>query len=93
MYLKVTSRLTPEILEVKEYHPALYGAPGKRRAKKSKLTPETVKRQNEKNRERYIQNLMLLNFQKGYHIVLRYPKNKYPGTYEEAEEYLKSICQ
>ncbi|MBR2554783.1 MAG: hypothetical protein IKE94_07990 [Aeriscardovia sp.] len=93
MYLKVTSRLTSELMEVKEYHPAQYGAPGKKRKKKKHLTPEAVKRQNEKNRERYLQNMILLNFDKGYHIVLRYPKERAPGTYEAAEDNLKAFTR
>ena len=87
MFIKVTSELTPGILEVKEYHPAHYGAPGRRRQKKRFLSPEAVKRQNEKNKARHVQNMILLNFDRGYHIVLRYRES--PETYEEAEERFK----
>ena len=91
MYFKVTSELGSGIREVKEYHPARYGAPGRKRNKKRYLTPEAVKRQNQRMMERRVQNLIMLNFDKGYHIVLRYPKDGAPETYEDADENLKSF--
>jgi ribonuclease HI len=91
MYDKVTLSLTETIKEVKEYHTARYGAPGQKRKKKKYLTPEAVKAQNEKNRIRHIQNLMLCNFDGGYHLVLRYLDGNHPENYEEAEKNLKSF--
>ena len=91
MYNKVTSLLTEFIREVKEYHPAQYGAPGQKRKKKKFKTPEAVKEQNEKNRIRHIQNLMLCNFDGGYHLVLRYLDGNHPENYEEAEKNLRSF--
>ena len=91
MYYKVTSVLNPETVEVREYHAAQYGAPGRKRKKKRYLTPEAVKKQNEKNRVRHIQNLMLANFDNGHHIILRYLDGKYPESYEEAEKNLRAF--
>lgn len=89
MYCKVTSLLNENILEVKEYHPARYGAPGEKRKKRKFLTPEAVRIQNEKNRIRHIQNLMIANFDGGYHLVLRYLEGNHPKNYELAEKNLK----
>lgn len=93
MYREVTYKLGSEIIEVKKYHPAQYGAPGQKRKKKRFLTPEAVKAQNEKNRIRHIQNLILCNFDGGYHIVLRYLDGHHPKNYEEAEKNLMSFLR
>lgn len=89
MYRKVTSILNETTREVREYHPARYGAPGQKRKKKKFLTPEAVRLQNEKNRIRHIQNLMLANFDGGYHLILRYLDGCHPKNYELAEKNLK----
>lgn len=89
MYVKVSSRLTSGIIEVKEYAAGGYGAPGKRRKKKKNLSPEIVEKYNSKQRERRLQKLILMNFQEGWHIILRYPKDDQPKSYEEAEERFK----
>ena len=84
MYVKVSKRLTSDIIEIKEYAAGGYGAPGKRRKKKKNLSSEIVSKYNSKARERRLQNLILMNFQGGWHIILRYPKDDQPKDYEEA---------
>lgn len=43
---------------------------------------------NDKKRAEKIQLLILANFDKGYHIILDYPKDNRPETYEEADRNL-----
>lgn len=74
---------------VKNYTPKRFGAPGKRRKRKKMETPEAMAKYNNHKRAEKLQMLMLLNFDKGYHVILDYPKNKRPETYEEAEDNLK----
>ena len=52
-------------------------------------TPEAMARYNNHKRAEKIQMLMLLNFENGYHVILDYPKDKRPETYEEAEKNLR----
>lgn len=74
---------------VKNYTPKRFGAPGKRRKRKKMETPEAMAKYNNHKRAEKLQMLMLLNFDKGYHVILDYPKYKRPETYEEAEDNLK----
>lgn len=74
---------------VKNYTPKRFGAPGKKRKRKKMETPEAMAKYNNHKRAEKLQMLMLLNFDKGYHVILDYPKSKRPETYEEAEDNLK----
>jgi len=56
-----------------------------------KETPEAMAKYNNHKRAEKLQLLMLLNFDKGYHITLDYPKDNRPETYEEAETKLKKF--
>lgn len=68
-------------------HTPLYIGAGSRR-KKEKPTSESRKKMNDKKRAEKIQLLILANFDLGFHIVLEYPKDQRPETYEEAEKNL-----
>lgn len=76
---------------VKNYSPRGFGAPNRKRKKKSKDTPKAMANYNRHKRAEKLQLLMLLNFDCGYHITLDYPKDARPETYEEAEERLKKF--
>ena len=89
MYVKVSTRLTSGIIEVKEYGAGGYGAPGKKRKKRKNISPEAVKKYNAKTRERRLQNLILLNFSEGWNITLRYTDKTQPKDYEEAKNNLR----
>ena len=54
-------------------------------------TPLAMAKYNNQKRAEKLQLLMLINFDKGYHITLDYPKDNRPYTYEEAEEILKKF--
>lgn len=76
---------------VSNYTPRLFGAPGRKRRKKTKDTTEAMIKYNRQKRAEKLQLLMILNFDCGYHITLDYPKDERPETYEEAEENLKKF--
>lgn len=80
------------IKQIEKSYPANYGAPGKVRHKKQKRTPEDIRRQNEKNRWRKIQRIILANFKKGdWHLILKYGKGNRPDTYGEAKACLRKF--
>ena len=64
------------------------GAPGSERSKRRKRTPEEMERQNQSNRARHVQLLILGNFKEGWHVTLTYAKEKRPKTGEEAKKIL-----
>lgn len=57
-----------------------YGAKGEKRKKKIKATPEQIRKQNQKNREKYVRRIIKANFEPGdLWITLKYPaKTKKP---------------
>lgn len=69
---------------IKNYTPI--GAGAGRKRKKEKPTTESRKRMNDKKRAEKIQLLILANFDMGFHIILDYPKDQRPETYEEADK-------
>lgn len=80
------------VRHVEKYYPGNYGAPGEKRGKKRKLTPEDVRRQNERNRWRRVQRLILKNFKEGdWHLILKYRPGNRPETYEEAKAHRKKF--
>ena len=80
--------------EVHNYYSGNYGAPGKPRAKKKKLTPEEVADLNKKNRARGLQRLILANFKPGdWHVILNYKPDSRPGTFKEADDNLDKFIK
>lgn len=58
-----------------------YGAKGEKRAPRKKATPEQIEKQNQRNREKLVRRLMLLNFKEGdYWLTLKYKKGCRPPT-------------
>lgn len=78
-----------EYVLIKNYTPRLFGAPGRKRKEKKMETPRAMMKYNKQRKAEKLQLLMLLNFDKGYHITLDYPKGEGPETYTQAEENLK----
>jgi len=91
MHIVKTTYPAEDIAEIKKYPFGRYGAPGIRRQKRRKATPEQIRKQNHANAARKIQLLILGNFREGNHVILKYPQGKYPETYEEAEENLSKF--
>ena len=84
MYVKKIYDLG-NVMQIEKSYPGNYGAPGMPRKKKRKRTPEEIQRQNETNRWKKVQRIILANFKEGdWHLILKYlPKNR-PQTYKEA---------
>lgn len=91
MYIKKTYDLG-DVKEVARYYPGRYGAPGCKRKPKKKATPEDIERQNQRNRARKVQRIILANFREGgWHLVLTYRKGEHPGRMEEAKRQRKKF--
>lgn len=81
-----------DVIQVAKMKMGNHGAPGQKREKKKKKTPEDIRRQNEYNRWRKIQRIILANFKEGdWHLILKYRQGERPGTYEEAKEHRKKF--
>lgn len=74
---------------IQNYSPRAYGAPCKKRIRRMRETPKAMKKYNNQKRAQKLQMLIILNFDRGYHITLDYPKDSRPETYEEAESNLR----
>lgn len=80
------------IMQIEKYYPGNYGAPGEKRGKKKKITPEDVKKQNERNRWRKVQRLILNNFSPGdWHLILKYRPGERPEDYLTAKAHRKKF--
>lgn len=91
IYRKVTYDMGV-IKQIEKSFQANYGAPGEKREKKQKRTPEDVRKQNERNRWKRVQRIILTNFHEGdWHLVLKYTKGTNPESYEEAKKHLKKF--
>lgn len=78
----------PKYIEYEFHYAGNYGARGERRAKKQKRTPEAVKKQNQKLRERKVARLLRCNFREhDYWITIKYSK----GTRKAPGEVVKDI--
>lgn len=74
-------------VEVEEYHTARYGAPGERRRKKEKPTPEQVEKINRLNREKLCRRKLRAHFRPNdYFMVLTYARERRPADMEEAKK-------
>lgn len=74
--------------EVSLIYDGNYGAKGEKRAPRQKATPEQIKKQNQKNRERRVRHLINYNFtDEDLWITLKYPA----GTTKSLEELKKDF--
>lgn len=70
-------------IEVEEYHTARYGAPGHKRAKRRKATPEEIEKINQYNREKLARWKLRANFNvHDYFTDLTYRKDERPPNME-----------
>lgn len=88
MYIQKSLEAGDYVL-IKNHTPIRTGSGGRR--KREKPTSESRKKMNDKKRAEKIQLLILANFDMGFHIILDYPKDKRPETYEEADENLTRL--
>lgn len=82
------------IIEVKQYHTARYGAPGQPRQKKTKPTPEAVKKQNQRRKEEKVGRIIAANFDEGDYVrTLTFAPAQRPADMKEAQAALKDFYQ
>lgn len=81
----------PNSIEYEYKYMGNYGARGEKRAKKSKATPEQIKKQNQRNREKKMRRLIKANFRPGdIWGTLKYPKGSRKGI-DEVKEDLRTF--
>lgn len=79
-------------IEVEENYPSNYGAPGKGRLKKIKATPEQIKAQNRKNKEKRIRRKIKANFrEEDIWLTLTYRKEERPESMKEATKDIRAF--
>lgn len=75
------------VIDVSEYHTARYGAPGQKRQKKDKATPEEMEKANQRTKTRKAWHKILANFTKGdYYITLTYRPAARPEDMQQAKK-------
>ncbi len=81
------------IRQIELRYPGRYGAPGCPRSKKKDRTPEQIRRQNETNRIRKLQRLIIANFRPGksWHLTLNYKPGERPDTPKQAKKILSKF--
>ena len=73
------------VIERQEYLDGRYGAPGEKRAKKKKATPEEVEQVNQWTRERKARHRLRMYFKvNDYFFTLTYPKEERPADMKQA---------
>ena len=94
MYKKVTYEIG-DVRMVSKYYPGNYGAPGVKRSDRRRRTSEEVRKNNDRNRMRKLQRIILANFPNGRTVHLTYRKGERPETMEEAmrqrKDFLKAM--
>ena len=79
---------TPYCNEYEYGYEGKYGARGEKRAKRKKPTPEQIKKQNQRNKEKTVARILRANFEEGdLWCTLKYPK----GTKKPIEEVAKDL--
>ena len=82
-----TYRLNADVIEVEEYHDGRYGAPGMKRDKKKKATPEQIEKINQYNREKKARRLLRKYFKvKDYFSTWTYARDERPPDMETAKK-------
>ena len=91
MYKRLTYYFRNSI-EVEENYPGNYGAAGKTRMEKRKPTPEQIKQQNKRNKEKKIRRLLKMNFQENdIWLTLTYKTEERPPDMKNATKDIKSF--
>lgn len=81
-------------IEVKQYHTARYGAPGQPRQKKTKPTPEAVRKQNQRRKEEQTARIIGANFVEGDYVrTLTFAPAQRPADMKEAQKIFKDFYQ
>lgn len=79
-------------MEIMEKHTGKYGAPGMKRAKRKKPTPEQMAKQNQWKKERDIRWLLKENFhERDYWITLTYRPGERPASIDVAKSQVQKF--
>ena len=80
------------VIERQEYLDGRYGAPGEKRAKKKKATPEEVEQVNQWTKERKARHRLRMYFKvNDYFFTLTYPKEERPPDMKQAKQDFKEF--
>lgn len=80
------------VIERQEYLDGRYGAPGEKRARKKKATPEEVEQVNQWTRERKARHRLRMYFKvNDYFFTLTYPKEERPSDMKQAKQDFKEF--
>lgn len=92
MSVTKTTMKFKNVWEVAEYHTAKYGAPGQKRQKKKKPTPEMMAKRNQYNRERLTRWRLLQYFAANdYFVTLTFGKKERPPDMETAKQLFRDF--
>ncbi len=81
-------------IEVEEYHDGRYGAPGKKREEKKKLTPEQMEKVNQMNREKKARRRLREYFgEHDYFTTLTYRTEERPPDMEKAKKDFRKFIR
>ena len=81
-------------IEVEEYHTGRYGAPGQKRQKREKPTPEQVERINQRNKEKTCRRRLRAHFDvNDYFTDLTYAKNARPPDMDTAKKHFRDFIR
>lgn len=81
-------------IEIEEGHTGRYGAPGMKRAKRKKPTPEQMAKQNQWKKERDIRRLLKENFtEHDYWITLTYRPEERPKNTKGAKQQFQNFLR
>lgn len=90
MYIKNLCRIKDKI-EVEKHYPGNFGAPGMKRRKRKKPTPEEMAKHNLWRRIQYLRRIIELNFGEGdFHAILTCRKDQRPSM-EEAIRVIRAF--
>ena len=93
MYVRDTFYFRDSI-EVEEKHTGRYGAPGEKRTKRAKPSPEQIEKQNQWRRERDLRRLIKENFEENdLWVTLTYRKDARPPTLQDAKEDIQKCLR
>lgn len=86
--------LFSDSIEIMEKHTGRYGAPGMKRTKRSKPTPEQMAKQNQWKKERDIRWLLKGNFAANdYWLTLTYRIGERPSTLQDAKKQIQKFLR
>lgn len=82
------------VIEVEEHHDGRYGAPGRKRDKKKKATPEQVEKINQYNRSKKTRRKLLEYFKEDdWYLTLTYKKELRPQDMKECKKHFSKMVR